>query len=191
MRCLKAAFSLGWNVPMLVATTACGRCCGAATAAASTATAADQGAGAAHESRGESGRRAGELVQPQVADDATNGRRIFGIFLFNRSALEAPVKSTRWGRQPPPAPIPWPSRPRPPVRTQRTRIERTKAHIFTRRQHADPTVRGQHAQRSHGQHCMRRASAACVPAADSSAHAPSARPSTSPFPLAVPRLRRQ
>ena len=132
-----------------------------------------------------------ELVQPQVADDATNGRRIFGIFLFNRSALEAPVKSTRWGRQPPPAPIPWASRPRPPVRTQRTRIERTKAHIFTRRQHADPTVRGQHAQRSHGQHCMRRASAACVPAADSSAHAPSARPSTSPFPLAVPRLRRQ
>ena len=71
-----------------------------------------------------------------MADDATNGRRIFGIFLFNRSALEAPVKSTRWGRQPPPAPIPWPSRPRPPVRTQRTRIERTKAH----KSHLHPTA---------------------------------------------------
>ena len=64
----------------------------------------------------------------------------------NRARAWAPVNATRWGRQ---------ARPQHPFHgplghghqygRKRTRIERTKAHILTRRQHEDPTIRRPHA----------------------------------------------
>ena len=73
-------------------------------------------------------------MQRQKGQDPTIGHSV-NETAKTRAGTWAPVNTTRWGRHPPPAPLPWPSWPWAPVRTQRMRIERTKAHILTRQQH--------------------------------------------------------